>query len=92
MCIRDSPYAVGSIRDTFAKYPHLDRVLPAMGYGKDQINELSQTIDKVECDLVIGATPIDLGRLIQPNKKILRVTYDLEEMGKPDLEEILKDY
>ena len=86
------PYAVGSIRDTFAKYPHLDRVLPAMGYGKDQINELSQTIDKVECDLVIGATPIDLGRLIQPNKKILRVTYDLEEMGKPDLEEILKDY
>jgi len=86
------PYAVGSIQETFAKYTHLDRVLPAMGYGKEQINELSQTIDKVECDLVIGATPIDLGRLIQSNKKILRVTYDLEEMGAPDLEEILKDY
>jgi predicted GTPase len=86
------PHAVGSIRETFAKYTHLDRVLPAMGYGKDQINELSQTIDSVECDLVIGATPIDLGRLIQPHKKILRVTYDLEEMGTPDLEEILKDY
>ncbi len=86
------PYAVGSIRDTFAKYPHLDRVLPAMGYGKDQINELSQTIESIECDLVIGATPIDLGRLINPHKKILRVTYDLEEIGKPDLEEILKDY
>jgi predicted GTPase len=86
------PHAVGSIRETFAKYPHLERVLPAMGYGKDQISELSQTIDKVECDLVIGATPIDLGRLIQPHKKILRVKYDLEEMGTPDLEEILKDY
>lgn len=86
------PHAVGSIRDTFAKYTHLDRVLPAMGYGKDQIDELSQTIEKVECDLVIGATPIDLGRLIQPHKKILRVMYDLEEIGKPDLEEILKDY
>jgi predicted GTPase len=86
------PYAVGSIQETFAKYSHLDRVLPAMGYGKDQINELSQTIDRVECDLVIGATPIDLGRLIQSNKKILRVTYDLEEMGTPNLEQILGDY
>ena len=63
-----------------------------MGYGQNQINELSQTIDKVECDLVIGATPIDLGRLIQSNKKILRVTYDLEEIGTPDLKEILADY
>jgi predicted GTPase len=86
------PYAVGSIQETFAKYTHLDKVLPAMGYGKDQISELSQTIDSVECDLVIGATPIDLGRLIPSHKRILRVTYDLEEMGKPDLEQILKDY
>lgn len=86
------PYAVGSIRETFAKYPHLDKVLPAMGYGQNQISELSQTIDRVECDLVIGATPIDLGRLIQSNKKILRVTYDLEEIGTLDLKEILKDY
>jgi len=85
-------YAVGSIQKTFAKFTHLDKVLPAMGYGKNQINELSQTIDKVECDLVIGATPIDLGRLIQSNKKILRVTYDLEEIGAPDLKEILTDY
>jgi predicted GTPase len=86
------PYAQGSIRETFAKYPHLDKVLPAMGYGKSQIHELSQTIDKVECDVVIGATPIDLGRLIQSNKKILRVTYDLEETGKPDLKDILRDF
>ncbi len=86
------PYAVGSIRETFAKYAHLDKVLPAMGYGQNQIDELSQTLDKAECDLVIGATPIDLGRLISSNKKILRVTYDLEEMGSPDLEDVLKDY
>lgn len=86
------PHAQGSIRETFAKYTHLDKVLPAMGYGKSQINELTQTIDQVECDLVISATPIDLGRLIQTNKKILRVTYDLEEVGKPDLKDILKDY
>jgi predicted GTPase len=85
-------YAVGSIQKTFAKFTHLDKVLPAMGYGQNQINELSQTIDKVECDLVIGATPIDLRRLIQSNKKILRVTYDLEEIGAPDLKEILTDY
>lgn len=86
------PFAVGSIKETFQKYSHLDRVLPAMGYGKSQIAELTQTIDRAECDLVIGATPIDLARLIQTNKKILRVTYDLEEIGSPDLREVLKDY
>ncbi len=86
------PFAVGSIKDTFAKYTHLDRVLPAMGYGKQQISELSQTIDKVQCDLVIAATPIDLNRLIKTNKDILRVTYDLEEIGTPNLGDILKDY
>jgi predicted GTPase len=86
------PFAVGSIKETFKKYSHLDRVLPAMGYGKEQIHELSQTIDRVECDVVIGATPIDLGRLITSNKKILRVTYDLEEIGTPNLKEVLKDF
>lgn len=86
------PFAVGSIRETFEKYPHLDRVLPAMGYGKQQIDELAQTIESVECDLVIGATPIDLGRLIQTNKPLLRVTYELEEIGSPDLKDILKDF
>jgi predicted GTPase len=86
------PFAVGSIKETFAKYSHLDRVLPAMGYGKQQISELSQTIDRAECDLVIGATPIDLSRLIKTSKNILRVTYDLEEVGFPNLEDILKDY
>ena len=86
------PYAVGSIKETFCKYTHLDRVLPAMGYGKEQIEELTQTIDKVDCELVVGATPIDLSRLIKTNKKIIRVTYELEEIGSPNLKEILQQF
>jgi len=86
------PYAVGSIKETFQKFPHLDKVLPAIGYGREQMAELAQTIDKVDCDLVIGATPIDLGRLIKTNKKILRVTYELEEIGSPDLKEVLREF
>ncbi len=86
------PYAVGSIKKTFQKFPHLDRVLPAMGYGKEQVAELTQTIDRVNCELVVGATPIDLSRLIQTNKKIIRVAYELEEIGSPDLQEVLKKF
>jgi predicted GTPase len=86
------PYAVGSIKETFHKYSHLDKVLPAMGYGKKQTDELAQTINKAECDLVVSGTPIDLGRLIKTNKKILRVTYKLEEIGSPDLEEVLREF
>jgi len=86
------PYAVGSIKDTFEKYSHLDKVLPAMGYGKKQTDELAQTINKANCDLVVSGTPIDLGRLIKTNKRILRVTYKLEEIGSPDLKEVLREF
>ena len=86
------PFAVGSINETFQKYTHLDNVLPAMGYGKKQMAELAQTIDKIECDLVVSGTPIDLGRLIKTNKKILRVSYELEEIGTPDLAEVLREF
>ncbi len=86
------PYAVGSIKDTFQKYSHLDKVLPAMGYGQKQTDELAQTIDKADCDLVVSGTPIDLGRLIKTNKRILRVSYDLEEIGSPDLKEVLREF
>lgn len=86
------PFAVGSIRETFQKHTHLDRVLPAMGYGEEQMAELAHTIDKVPCDLVISATPIDLSRLIKTEKRILRVTYELEEIGSPDLGEILREF
>lgn len=73
------PAAVGSIRDTFAKYPHLAEVLPAMGYDKQQIAELEQTINATDCDLVLIGTPIDLGALMRINKPTLRVTYELQE-------------
>lgn len=86
------PYAAGSIKETFQKYTHLDRVLPAMGYGKEQMEELAQTIDDTDCDLVVSATPIDINRIIQTNKNILRVFYELEEIGSPDLKEVLKDF
>jgi predicted GTPase len=86
------PYAVGSIKDTFAKYSHLDKVLPAMGYGDKQVAELEETINKCDCDIVVSGTPIDLNRLIKSDKKILRVRYDIEEIGSPNLEEILGEF
>lgn len=73
------PYAVGTIKETFAKYGHLAEVLPAMGYDKQQISELEQTINAAECDLVLVGTPIDLGQILKINKPSLRVTYELEE-------------
>jgi predicted GTPase len=86
------PFAVGSIKATFNKYRHLDKVLPAMGYGDQQIAELTQTINNSNCDLVVSATPIDLSRLIQSDKKILRVRYEIDEIGSPNLEEVLKKF
>ncbi len=83
------PAAVGSIKATFAKYKHLDKVLPAMGYGKEQVEELGQTINAIDCDLVVSATPIDLRRLIKTNKKLIHVGYELEEQGSPNLKEVL---
>jgi predicted GTPase len=83
------PAAKGSIKGTFAKYKHLDKVLPAMGYGKEQIEELGETINAIDCDLVVSATPIDLRRLIKTNKKLIHVGYELEEQGSPNLKEVL---
>ena len=86
------PYAVGSIKKTFEKYNHLDKVLPAMGYGEKQTQELDETIDRADCDLVVSGTPIDLKRVIRPNKRILRVRYELEEIGSPTLKDVLKGF
>ncbi|MDX1389327.1 MAG: cyclic 2,3-diphosphoglycerate synthase [Acidobacteriota bacterium] len=83
------PYAVGSIAETFAKYPQTEYVLPAMGYGDEQVRELEATVRATPCDLVLIGTPIDLRRLIEFDKPALRVTYDLEERGKPDLADLL---
>ncbi len=86
------PYAVGSIVDTFNKYTHIENLLPAMGYGEKQIKELEQTINNSHAELVIVATPIDLGRLINIKIPSVRVRYELEEIGTPTLEDVLKDF
>ncbi len=86
-----TPYAVGSLKATLEKYD-LDNLLPAMGYGKVQIRELEQTINAVDCDVVLSATPAHLSRILNVNKPIIRVEYELEEVGKPDLEDLLTDF
>jgi predicted GTPase len=75
------PAAVGSLRETFRINPHLDCLLPAMGYGEEQIHDLEGTVDRVECDLVLIATPIDLRRLLTITKPSCRVRYEFEETG-----------
>jgi predicted GTPase len=83
------PFAVGSIAQTFKNYPGIGTLLPAVGYGDKQMKELRQTIEKVECDLVLIATPIDLRRTIRFDRPALRVSYELQEIGKPDLDDVL---
>jgi predicted GTPase len=84
------PWAVGTIADTFKKYPDIGVLLPAMGYGAKQMKDLEATINKVDCDLIVIATPIDLGRIVKFKKPTVRVGYELQEIGTPNLEEILK--
>lgn len=86
------PYAVGSIRSTFERYGHLTSLLPAMGYSAIQRHELEETINRVPCDLVLVATPIDLGHLVKFNKPSLRVTYEVEDLTHPGLAEILAHF
>jgi predicted GTPase len=83
------PAAVGSIKGTFEKYGHLEKVLPAMGYGEKQVRELAATIERIDCDLIVSGTPIDLNRLFTPQQTMLRVGYELEEIGSPTLQDVL---
>lgn len=84
------PYAVGSIRDVFAKYSALGPVLPAMGYGREQRNALEETIRRVPCDVVVTGTPIDLGRIIRIDQPIRHARYESVEVGEPKLESLVK--
>ena len=84
------PYAVGSIRETYAKYPQTGAVLPAVGYSEKQLAELQETINATPAELVVVATPINLGRVLQLNKPYVRVKYELQEIGFPTLEELLR--
>ncbi|RLG56023.1 MAG: GTPase [Thermoproteota archaeon] len=86
------PYAIGSIREAFEKYTHMSNVLPALGYGKSQLAEFIETIKRVPCDTVVSGTPIDLARLVKLDKPIVRVRYELQEIGEPTLEDVIADF
>jgi predicted GTPase len=85
------PFAVGSIRDTYAKYPTTGAVLPAMGYGAEQIAEMEATINNTDADLVLVATPIDLSRVMRIKLPTRRVRYELQVIGKPLLADLLAE-
>lgn len=84
------PYTVNSIAETFEKYPEIGALLPAMGYGGQQMEDLEETIARVECDTVVIATPIDLRRVIDIKQPSVRVSYELQEIGHPNLTDVLE--
>lgn len=85
-------YAVGTIKETLVKYRDLENLIPAMGYGEQHIKDLEATINGTPCDVVLVATPIDLGKVLKLNKPTVRLHYELKEIGKPDLEDVLGDF
>ena len=85
------PFAVGSIVDTYKKYPEIGILLPAMGYGDQQMRDLEQTIENADVDIVVSGTPIDLTRVVKVNKPMQRVRYELQVIGLPTLEDLLKE-
>ncbi len=86
------PFTVGKLTETFLKYPNIGTLLPAMGYGEQQLKDLEKTINNTDCDSVIIATPIDLNRIIKIRKPTTRVYYDLQEIGDPNLSQIIDEF
>lgn len=86
------PFAVGSILETFKRYPHLSKVLPAMGYGKRQVEELEQTINRCDADLIVSGTPIDLNRILNVDKPIVRVRYGVDSETEKKIDEVIEAF
>lgn len=86
------PFTVGRLTETFEKYPNIGTLLPAMGYGKEQLKDLETTINNTDCDSVVIGTPIDLNRIINIKRPSTRVWYDLQEIGFPNLEEVIDEF
>jgi len=86
------PYTVGRIGETFDTYPEIGTVLPAMGYGEQQLKDLEATINRTECDAVVIGTPIDLNRIVKIDKPNVRVRYELQEIGEPNLTQLLAKF
>jgi predicted GTPase len=86
------PYLVGELAKTFEIYPGIGNLLPAMGYGDQQVRDLEATIARTKCDAVVVATPIDLRRIVKIQQPSVRVRYDLQEIGQPTLEDVLGEF
>ncbi len=86
------PYIVGKLKATFATYPNIGTLLPAMGYSEEQVRDLEATINATDCDTVVIATPIDLNRIVKIKHPTVKVGYDLQEIGNPDLEDVIADF
>jgi predicted GTPase len=85
-------YALGSIKETYRRFPHIKSILPAMGYSPKQIKELEKTINRAKCDIVLDGSPVNLSRILKSNKPIVNVRYYLDEIGRPNLETVLFDF
>ncbi|RLE85683.1 MAG: GTPase [Thermoprotei archaeon] len=90
--INPRDFAVGSIKTAYDKYSHIGPVLPALGYGRKQMKELEETINKIDCDAMVLGTPSDISRYLNIKIPVVKVFYELKELGKPDLEDIIKDF
>ena len=86
------PYTVGKLTETFVNYPNIGTLLPAMGYGDQQVRDLEKTIENTPCDTVVIATPIDLNRIVKINKPTVIVGYELQEIGSPNLNDVLCEF
>ncbi len=90
--INPRPFVIGRLKETFNQYPNIGTLLPAMGYGEQQLADLEKTINNTPCDAVIIGTPIDLNRIIKINRPTVRVSYDLQEIGLPNLTGVLEEF
>jgi predicted GTPase len=86
------PFAVGSVAETYRMYPAIGAPLPAMGYSEQEVRDLEATIDRVPCDVVVVGTPIDLGRVVRIRRPVVRARYELQEIGQPDLAQVVADF
>jgi len=86
------PYVVGKLAETYRIYPNIGKLLPAMGYSEEQMQDLTTTIELTDCDSVVIGTPIDLGRVIKINKPSTRVKYSLQEIGRPNIADVIGDF
>ena len=85
------PYLVGTLKDTFEKYPNIGALLPAMGYSAQQVKDLQATINAIDCDVVISATPINITELLQVDKPLVRIRYEYKDNSSPTLGDVIRE-